>query len=45
MDYRIKCEVDVHDVDYNGVSAYGHFGKEEFPWERTDRINDLKKYL
>jgi acyl-CoA thioesterase FadM len=20
MDYRIKCEVNVHDVDYNGVA-------------------------
>ncbi|MCM1530327.1 MAG: methionine adenosyltransferase [Alistipes sp.] len=22
------------DVNYNAVSAYGHFGKKEFPWER-----------
>lgn len=22
------------DVDYNRVSAYGHFGKPGFPWEQ-----------
>ena len=22
------------DVDYNKVSAYGHFGKEGLPWEQ-----------
>ena len=30
---------------YAATAAYGHFGREEFPWERTDRIADLKKYL
>lgn len=27
------------------TSAYGHFGREEFAWEKTDKANDLKKYL
>lgn len=27
------------------TAAYGHFGREEFAWEKTDRVNDLKKYL
>ncbi len=27
------------------TSAYGHFGRENFAWEQTNRINDLKKYL
>ena len=22
------------DVDYNKVSAYGHFGKDAIPWEK-----------
>ena len=22
------------DVDYNKVSAYGHFGKDDLPWEQ-----------
>ena len=30
---------------YAATAAYGHFGREEFPWERTDRIADLRKYL
>jgi len=27
------------------TAAYGHLGRKEFPWERLDRIDDLKKYL
>lgn len=30
---------------YAETSAYGHFGREAFPWERTDRAEALKKYL
>ena len=30
---------------YAQTAAYGHFGREGFPWERTDRVDDLKKYL
>ncbi len=32
---------------YNKTASYGHFGREceEFTWEKTDRIEDLKKYL
>lgn len=30
---------------YSKTSAYGHFGKEEFAWEKTDKVLDLKKYL
>ena len=30
---------------YAETSAYGHFGRESFPWERTDRAESLKKYL
>ena len=30
---------------YRETAAYGHFGREQFPWERTDRAEDLKKYL
>ena len=27
---------------YRETSAYGHFGRDHFTWERTDRIEDLK---
>ena len=30
---------------YTKTSSYGHFGFKEFPWEKTDRAEDLKKYL
>jgi S-adenosylmethionine synthetase len=28
---------------YRKTASYGHFGRAEFPWERTDRVEDLKK--
>ena len=30
---------------YRATAAYGHFGRPEFPWEQTDRINDLQQAL
>lgn len=27
---------------YQATAAYGHFGREEFPWEKLDKIGDLK---
>ncbi len=30
---------------YAATAAYGHFGREEFSWERCDRAEDLKRYL
>ena len=30
---------------YLQTAAYGHFGKPNMPWERLDRVDDLKKYL
>ena len=30
---------------YAATAAYGHFGRSEFPWERLDKFEDLKKYL
>ncbi len=30
---------------YRNTAAYGHFGRTDFPWEQTDRVTDLKKYL
>ncbi len=28
---------------YEATAAYGHFGRPEFSWERTDRVEDLKQ--
>ena len=30
---------------YRQTAAYGHFGRDEFPWEKLERVEDLKKYL
>ncbi len=30
---------------YKKTAVYGHFGKEEFSWEKTDKVSDLKKYF
>ena len=32
---------------YKRTAAYGHFGREEegFPWEKTDKAEELRKYL
>ena len=32
---------------YRKTAAYGHFGRTEdsFSWEKTDRVEDIKKYL
>ena len=28
---------------YQDTAAYGHFGRENFPWEKIDKIKELKK--
>ncbi|WP_339023049.1 methionine adenosyltransferase [Spiroplasma endosymbiont of Crioceris asparagi] len=30
---------------FSQTSTYGHFGKEELPWEKLNLVNKLKKYL
>ena len=30
---------------YRETAAYGHFGRKEFPWEGTDRVDDLRAAL
>jgi len=30
---------------YRETSCYGHFGRPEFSWEKTDKIKELKKYV
>ncbi|MBQ9081163.1 MAG: methionine adenosyltransferase [Clostridia bacterium] len=43
--YSIIENLSLRTPVYASTSAYGHFGKEQFSWEKTDRIADLKKYL
>jgi S-adenosylmethionine synthetase len=30
---------------YLKTAAYGHFGRPEFPWEKTDKIDELRKAI
>ncbi|MDZ8117467.1 methionine adenosyltransferase [Pontiella agarivorans] len=30
---------------YRESAAYGHFGRNQFPWEKTDKVDALKKAL
>ena len=30
---------------YYSTSVYGHFGKEGFPWEKTDKVDALKSLV
>ena len=30
---------------YEDTAAYGHFGRDIFPWEKLDRVGKLKKYF
>ncbi|PST86661.1 methionine adenosyltransferase [Photobacterium sp. NCIMB 13483] len=29
---------------YKKTAAYGHFGREEFPWEKTDKVEALRDF-
>lgn len=43
--YSIIKTLDLRRPIYEATAAYGHFGRPEFPWEKLDRVDDLKKYL
>jgi S-adenosylmethionine synthetase len=40
-------ELDLLRPIYKKTAAYGHFGREDmgFSWEKTNRVEDIKKYL
>ena len=29
---------------YRATAVYGHFGRPEFPWEKTDKVTALRKF-
>ena len=35
----------LRDTQYKQTAKYGHFGIEGLPWEKTDKVEDLKKYI
>lgn len=40
--YGLTEMLDLARPIYQSTAAYGHFGREEFPWERTDKAEALK---
>ena len=43
--YAIIRTLDLRRPVFAPTSAYGHFGRAGFAWERTDKVEALKKYL
>ncbi|MCL2214456.1 MAG: methionine adenosyltransferase [Treponema sp.] len=41
----IITALDLRRPIYLKTAAYGHFGRSEFPWEKTDKIEELKKAI
>jgi S-adenosylmethionine synthetase len=37
-------QLDLKKPIYRKTAAYGHFGRPEFTWEKTDKINELKGF-
>jgi len=36
------AQLDLRRPIYKATAAYGHFGRSEFSWEKTDRVDALK---
>ena len=46
FDFRpaaIIRDLDLRRPIYRDTAAYGHFGRKGFPWEETDRAEDLRR--
>jgi S-adenosylmethionine synthetase len=46
FDFRpaaIIRDLDLRRPIYKDTAAYGHFGRKEFPWESTDRADELRR--
>jgi len=37
--------LDLRKPIYLKTASYGHFGRSEFPWEKTDKVDELKKAI
>jgi len=43
--YSIIQKLGLRKPVFRKTAAYGHFGRADFAWEQTDKVEDLKKYL
>jgi S-adenosylmethionine synthetase len=37
--------LDLYKPIYRKTAAYGHFGREEFNWEKTDKVEEIRDFL
>ncbi|MCK5569538.1 MAG: methionine adenosyltransferase domain-containing protein, partial [Spirochaetes bacterium] len=37
--------LDLRKPIYTKTASYGHFGRNEFSWEKTDKIEELKRAI
>ena len=47
FDFRplsIIKQLDLLNVDYRKTTFYGNYGKDDLPWEKLDKIDELKAY-
>lgn len=42
---QIIQTLDLQRPIYGATASYGHFGRSEFSWEKTDRVAEIKKLL
>ena len=48
FDLRPRAIIDKFQLQrplYLATASYGHFGRNEFPWEQLYKVDDLKKYI
>ncbi len=38
-------DLELKEPIYRETAAYGHFGRDQFPWERTSRVGDVQSFL
>lgn len=43
--YNIIKTFDLKRPIYQQTATYGHFGNEAYPWEKTDKVNEILKVL
>ena len=36
-------ELDLRKPIYSKTSVYGHFGKEDLPWEQLNKLNEINR--
>ena len=43
--YNIVTKLNLKTPIFQNTATYGHFGNEEYSWEKLDKINEIKKYF